>query len=125
MKTLLLLIIAFLSTATLAQSQPPSSPLHVNCMIQEFVNSQLAKETGVSIDSSSQHHGAMIFPKLSVISEVDMMIALHEGLLIVSLYHNPSGISSASHSDITGGKNAHSQINLGDGRSVTVNCLKD
>ena len=54
------------------------------------------------------------------ISEIDLMIALHEGLLIVNLYHNPSHISSGSHADITGGKNSYTQMILGDGRSVSV-----
>ena len=116
MKSLLLIILIF-SSAAFAQT----APLHVKCTISEVVDG-VATETAVSIESSTEKHGAMIFPKLAVISEVDMMIALHEGILIVNLYHNPSHISADSHGDITGGKNAHAQMILGNGRSVSVNC---
>lgn len=116
MKSLLVLSLFFGSVA-FAQT----APLHVNCNISEIDNG-VTTETSVSIDSSTEKHGAMIFPKLAVISEVDMMIALHEGYLIVNLYHNPSHISADSHGDITGGKNAHTQMILGNDRSISVNC---
>ncbi len=116
MKSLLLVVLIFASTA-FAQT----TPLHVTCEISEVVDSAVT-ETEVGIDSSTDKHGGMIFPKLAVISEVDMMIALHQGILIVNLYHNPSGISADSHADITGGKNAHTQMIFGNGRSVSVNC---
>lgn len=113
----LLFVVLFFSSMAFAQT----APLHVNCGISEVVDG-VSTETAVSIDSSTEKHGAMIFPKLAVISEVDMMIALHEGYLIVNLYHNPSHISADSHGDITGGKNAHTQMILGNGRSISVNC---
>ncbi len=119
MKSLLLIVSMF---GSVAFAQTP--PLHVNCVISEVVNA-VPTDTAVSIDSSTETHGAIIFPKLAVISEVDLMIALHEGLLIVNLYHNPSQISAGSHADITGGKNAHAQMILPKGRSISVNCLLD
>ena len=116
-------IVSFLIFASVAFAQSAPPQLHVNCSIQELVSSAIT-ETKVCIDSSTDHHGAIIFPKLSVISEIDMMIALHEGLLIVNLYHNPTGISAGSHADITGGKNAHTQMILGNDRSISLNCSK-
>ena len=116
------LIFSFTFAHSLAFANP--APLKVNCIIQEFMD-QTPTETAVSIESSNSTHGAMIFPKLKIIPEVDMMIALHQSFLIVNLYHNPSGISAASHADITGGKNSHTQMILGNGRSLTVSCLRN
>ena len=99
-------------------------PIRVNCVIKEYID-QTPTETSVSLESSTNTHGAMIFPKLKIIPEVDMMIALHESFLIVNLYHNPSGISASSHADITGGKNSHTQMHLGNERSLTVTCLRN
>lgn len=118
----LFLILFFLAPSTFAEAP---IPLHVVCKIQELVDDVTAKETTVDINSTSQPHGAILFPKLEVISDVELMIALYDGLLILNFHHQATGITVGSHADITGGKNAHGQMHLGQGRSLTVNCIKE
>lgn len=120
MKIVLIFISLFLSLNSFAES----SNLKVACKIQEILNGS-TKESALSIESSTDKHGAILYPKLQQMPEVDLMVALYDGLIIVNAYHNPTGISSASHSDITGSKYAHYQMDFGAGKSVTVHCTKE
>lgn len=107
-----------------ADLQTSIAPVKVACLVQEFSGDQSQDHT-YGLESSEDKHGAMIFPKLNLIPEVDLMIAFYKGLIVVNAYHNPSGISSASHSDVMGSQNAHFQMNLGTGKSLAVNCILD
>jgi hypothetical protein len=116
------LLFNFITVAALADATSAVAPvISVKCVIQELVNGQ-NKTSELTLKYSEDPHGTLQNVKFETFPEVTGLVALVNDFVIISLYHQPTGIETASHSDYTGGKNAHLQLLMTSEKGIMIDC---
>ena len=116
MKNLLFALAALISL--------PAFAGNVTCEVQEIpggTESPVVQK--ITLAESENVHDTIHLLTFTKFTDVKGLLAVDHGIMIIHVYHEPTGFASTSHSDISAGRGVHHQFLMSGSSGIVIDCL--